>query len=274
MLTTDLELPTDRRTLNAWARSFYTFDPDIHRIINQHAFLLTKYYSLKPSEDISAHNLIEQMLTDLHIKSLMEQMITEYFIIGEVFIYAELDEAAGKWKRLILQNPDYIVVRSNIMNDTQFYLRPDENLRRKVLSDKEEDIQACQKLSPSLVSHIKNGENIPLDNFHISHMMHKISPYEIRGTSFVCPLYRLLKKNERDQSDTQTIREALFDLHLLDSSIKKDVVYQRYIHIMHELEYLINQKLIAPIARINGFEHYPQVQFNKSQLRKELNKIK
>jgi hypothetical protein len=282
----NLDLPRDRHTLNAWARSFFALDPDIHRIITQHALLLSKYYQLDNCENQNANDFLGQMLHDLHIQSFLKQILTEYFVLGEVFIYAELDESKGKWNRLIIQNPDYIVVKRTAVDneqETKYYLRPDENLRRMIFSDKEEDIKNCRKLSPSIIACIKNRENIPLDNFYLFSMMNKVSPYEVRGTSFLCPLFPLLKKNERTEQDTQIIRETLFDVLVLNNEIRKDIVMQRYLLILDGIEYWLNQKILAPIAKINGFTQttsdkkelcFPKVQFDRIKLRKEINKIK
>ena len=290
MIFNDVDLPNDRHTINAWARSFYALDPDIHRIITQHALLLSKYYHLQKCEHQFANTFCEEMLESLDIIPFLEQIITEYFVIGEIFIYAQLDESQGKWNKLMIQNPDYIIVKRDIVSETvrdshHFFLRPDENMRRLVLSNREEDIKKCQELSPSIVANIKAGENIPLENFYLSSMMHKLSPYEVRGNSFLLPLFPLLKNGTKTPHDTEIIKETLFDLRILTTAIHKDVVLQRCLHIMNGLENWLNKKILQPIAKIHNFQRqlpdklsselcFPRVQFDKTKLRKELNKIK
>jgi hypothetical protein len=39
---------------------------------------------------------------------------------------------------------------------------------------------------------VKRGDNIPLDNFHVSHLARRISPYEIRGTGLPVCIFRQL----------------------------------------------------------------------------------
>jgi hypothetical protein len=288
MIYNDLELPHDRRTLNSWARSFFALDPDVHRIITQHALLLSNYYHLQDSEHQFANNFIKNMLDDLNVQPFINQILIEYFVIGEAFVYAELDESKGKWRRLFAQNPDYIVVKRSVIDseqDTQFYLRPDENLRRMVLSDKEEDIKNCRKLNPFIVDCVKNGNNILLDNFHFSTMINKLSPYEIRGSSFLLPLLPLMKKREGTIQDTQIIRDTLFDINNLNNGVQKDALMQRYHFILNNLEGWLNKKIIAPIAKIHNFQKqnedkqssqlcFPTIKFDRIKLQKELRKIK
>ncbi|NCX77014.1 MAG: hypothetical protein EBX09_08290, partial [Actinobacteria bacterium] len=43
------------------------------------------------------------------------QVAQEYWLLGEAFIYAELNESKGKWDRLLIQNPDYMVVKRTVV---------------------------------------------------------------------------------------------------------------------------------------------------------------
>lgn len=286
----NLDLPNDRHTINAWARSFYALEPDIHRIITQHALLLSKYYCLQECEHQFANTFCKEMLEALDIVPFLEQIITEYFVIGEVYIYAQLDEAKGKWNKLMIQNPDYILVKRDTVSETtenshHYFLRPDENMRRLVLSEREEDIKKSLELNPHVRSLIKEGKNIPLDNFYMCALTHKLSPYEIRGTSFLLPLFPLLKGGTKTPQDTQIIKETLFDTRILNSGVSKDIVMMRYLFIINMLEGWLNKKIIQPIAKIHNFQRqtpdkqsselcFPYVKFDTIKLRKELNKIK
>jgi hypothetical protein len=108
-------------------------------------------------------------------------------------VYAELDERAAKWSRILIQNPDYMVVkRSVIAGEPIISLRPDENLRRIVTSNRPSDIQQRQQLDKKIIEHVRRGENIPLSNFYVSHLARRISPYEIRGTGLIISCFRQL----------------------------------------------------------------------------------
>jgi hypothetical protein len=288
--TTQLEPPRDRATINAWVRSLYALDPDVYRLINQHALLISSAYELIDSKSHNANQFCAQQLEKLNIQSLLEQIIIEYFVIGEVFVYLELNEKEGRWDRALIQNPDYIIVKRSVVDsaeNTSYFLRPDENLRRICFSNRPEDIVVRNLLTTSIVEPIRKGENIPLDSFYLFHLAHRISPYEIRGSSFSLPLFELLKKPNfptMSIEERRAIKQTLFDITSFDKkSIAKDVLFQRYSVLINSLEFWLNQKLLTPIAKINNFYTevdgekipiYPQVKFNMTKLKRAINKIK
>jgi len=275
----DLELPRDRATLNAWARSFYALDSDVNRLINQHAMFIMNSFDLKESKSHKANQFFIDQLNTLNLPALLEEIITQYFILGEVFLYLELNEAKGVWSRLIIQNPDYIIVKRSVVSDSKYYLRPDENLRRICFSDRAEDKLIRNLIMPVIVEAVKNGENIPLDSFNIYTICHRMSPYEIRGTSFLTPLFTTLKKPDKSLEDKQLIRESLWDITAVENkTIGQDVLMMRYEMLVLSLENWFNTKLIAPIAKIQGFSTgtkvkklvYPEVKFDREKLKSAL----
>lgn len=266
-----LNLPRDRATLNAWSRAFFALDPDVSRIISNHATLITKYFQLENGDDPNSNLFIKDMLDRLSILSVVEQIITEFFILGESFVYAEL--GTDSWNKLLIQNPDYIIVKRNI-NDAsgEIYLRPDENLRRLVFDGAQKSQDQVKSLRPAIIENVKNGENILLDPFYVSHFVRRISPYEMRGTSILTPILATLQKIERTAEDTQKIKQVLMDFNVetKTDSIVLDVIYQRYLQMFLMLESWLNKKIINPIGKIKSFKSVPQVNFNKKKLYKDL----
>jgi hypothetical protein len=191
-LNSNLNLPRDRATINAWNRSFYALNPAVHNAINLHATYPISKLSIKcPNKKVE--QFFSNMVEELDLMNVCVQIAQEYWLLGEAFVYAELDEAQAKWSRIIVQNPDYIVVKRSVMaNEPIIMLRPDENLRRIVFSNRPADLEQKSQLNPTIIEHIKRGENIPLDNFYVSHIARRISPYEIRGTGLPVCCYRQL----------------------------------------------------------------------------------
>ena len=144
------------------------------------------------------------MIEDIDLMNVCIQAAQEFWLLGEAFIFAELDQRQGKWSRLMIQNPDYIVVKPSVQaNEPLILLRPDENLRRIVFSNRPADIQQKAQINPTIIEHVKRGENIPLDPMYISHIARKISPYEQRGTGLPVACFRELML-------FQLLREAKF----------------------------------------------------------------
>lgn len=191
-LTSNLNLPRDRATINAWCRAFYALNPYVHNAINFHSTYPISKLSIKCSNP-DIQKFFENMIEELDLLNVCAQIAQEYFLLGEAFPYAEFDESRLKWSRIMLQNPDYMIVkRTVIANEPMIMLRPDENLKRLVHSNRPQDIEQRKQLSRHIVDSVKRGENIPLDNFSVSHIARKISPYEIRGTGLPVCVFRYL----------------------------------------------------------------------------------
>jgi hypothetical protein len=270
--TNDLNLPRDRATINAWARSFYAINPDVHRLINQHALLLKSFFNVKKCKSIKMNKLFEDQLEKLNIPEILDQIIIEYLILGEVFLYTEMDEQAGMFSRLTIQNPDYVLLKKTITDSVdKFYLRPDENLRRICFSTEPKDIAIRNLLSNDVVNTIKNGENILLDNFYLTYFCHKMSPYEMRGTSFLLPLFEILSK-EQCNINSQIIKQLLFDITSYDNnSIALNVLMTNYSTIIDRLENWINNKIMKPMYKIQGLDgEFPKIKFDKNKLKKDI----
>lgn len=206
-LNSNLNLPRDRATINAWCRSFYALEPFVQNAINLHSTYPISKLNIKCGNK-KVEKLFNEMIEEIDLMNICAQVAQEFWLLGEAFVYAELDERNAKWARLIIQNPDYIVVkRSVIASEPLIMLRPDENLRRIVFSNKPSDIDQKRQLNETIVDHIKRGENIPLDNFYVSHLARRISPYEVRGTGLpVCcfrqlMLFDKLRESKFAQSD-------------------------------------------------------------------------
>lgn len=206
-LNSNMNLPRDRATINAWCRSFYALEPFVQNAINLHSTYPISRLNIKCANK-KVEKFFNEMIEEIDLMNTCVQVAQEFWLLGEAFVYAELDERNAKWSRLIIQNPDYVVVkRSVIANEPLIMLRPDDNLRRIVFSNRPSDIEQKKQLNDTIVEHIKRGENIPLDNFYVSHLARRISPYEVRGTGLpVCcfrqlMLFDKLRESKFAQSD-------------------------------------------------------------------------
>lgn len=191
-LNSNLSLPRERATINAWSRSFFALNPIVHNAITLHSTYPIAKLNIK-CKNKKVEQFFSQMMEEIDLMNICVQVAQEYWVLGEAFVYADLDEATGKWSRLSILNPDYVnVQRSVIAADPILSLRPDENLRRVVFGNKPSDIQQRKQLSPSVIEHVRKNENIPLNNFYISHIARRISPYENRGTGLIVSCFRSL----------------------------------------------------------------------------------
>lgn len=191
-LNSNLNLPRDRATINAWCRSFYALNPFVHNAINLHSTYPISKLNIKcPNKDIE--KFFNDMIEEIDLMNICVQIAQEYWLLGEAFVYAELDESKGKWARLLIQNPDFMIVKRTVAaNEPIIMLRPDENLKKIIFSNRPTDIEQRKQLNQHIIDSVRRGENIPLDNFHVSHLARRISPYEIRGTGLPVCIFRQL----------------------------------------------------------------------------------
>lgn len=198
----NLQLPRDRITMNAWNRNFYTTHPLVHNCINLHATYPISKISIKCKEQ-KIEQFFNEMAQDMDLVGILQSMAQEYWIEGECFPYAQLNESSGTWDKIEILNPDYIHVKKSPLGDFSVSMRPDAALLRLVQSSNPDDIRLTKRMDPEIVYHIRKGNNIPLDNFHISHLKMLAAPYDIHGTSILVSIYKDLMLYDQ-------IREAKF----------------------------------------------------------------
>jgi hypothetical protein len=263
--------PRDRNSINAMARSLYCLSPEINNIINRNALLPAKYLQINKTKDKKINQFWETQFENIDIKLILEHSMKEYWTLGETFIYAELEEKSGMWSRLMIQNPDYILVKKNITStNCEYFLRPDENLRRIILSKKPEDIEQTKQISAKVVKGIKEGKNILLDNFNISCFSNKMSPYDIRGNSPLIPIFALYanQENKITEVDIKNIRNLLFDIDFSTAA------YMRHCQTFSFLENWLSTKIVAPISKIQKFTLSPTITFDRKLFKKDIETIK
>lgn len=188
----NLNLPRDRATINAWSRAFYALNPFVHNAINLHStYPIAKLNISCKSRKIE--QFFANMIEDLNLMDVIVQIAQEFWILGESIVYAQLNGTKGTWSNLILQNPDYIVIKHSVVAGEQMIsLRPDENFKRIINGTSPNDIAQRKQLDPAIVDLVRRGENIPLHNFQTSHLARRISPYETRGTGLIVPAFKAL----------------------------------------------------------------------------------
>jgi hypothetical protein len=213
-LTSNLSLPRDRATINAWCRSFFALNPFVHNAVSLHSTYPISKLSIKsPNKDIE--RFFNDMIEEIDLMNICVQIAQEYWLLGEAFVYAELDEGKGKWSRLHIQNPDFMIVKRTVVaSEPIIMLRPDENLKKIIQSNRPGDIEQKKQLNQQIIDSVRRGENIPLDNFHVSHLARRISPYEIRGTGLPVCIFRQLmlfdKLRECYSEDTEVLTDDGF----------------------------------------------------------------
>lgn len=265
-LNKKLELPKDRATINSWCRNFVTTNPIVSTTVNFYSEIPLKYLTIDTSKlPKNVSSIFDAQIENLQIKNFSEQILKEYWTLGEAVAYHQLNETSGFWDKLIIQNPDYIIIKAPIAGEREYFLRPDENLRRLVLSnDKtDKDIQCLENISDKVIEHIKNGENIKLNNFYISYFARFLNPYDIRGASFMVSSFTTLmrydKVNLQDKNLEALIKQNLlypYDIEPNNKKMMTNAIRQRILFTAAMMRDWMCKKIFAPISELNDFYDY------------------
>lgn len=186
----NLQLPRDRITMNAWNRNFYDTHPLVHNCINLHATYPINKINIKCKEQ-KVEKFFSDWAEEIGLISFLQNIALEFWKMGEVFPYLELDAKRGIWSNIYIQNPDYIHVKTSVLGgDPVISMRPDAALQRLVQSNNPADMALRNQIDPEILHHVRKGNNIPLDNFHVSHLKMTSAPYDIHGTSPIVSIYK------------------------------------------------------------------------------------
>jgi len=217
--TTNMMLPRDRRERNEWCRHFYRTEPIIATAIDMHTeFPISDFNTVCKDQYIS--NFFNYMLFDkLNIYDLLLNIGLEYWKIGDVFPYGQLNEAEGIWERFVCYDPDYINIQTSVLVDEPIIeLIPDASIKSIVQGGQHgEFAQIYNQLSADMISQIKQDKNIILDNRLISHIAHKASPYEIWGTPIMMRCFKTLIYKDK----LRTAQDAIANRHIMPLRVAK-----------------------------------------------------
>lgn len=193
LLTQNLMLPRDRQTMNAWNRAFYDHNPYVRNAINLHSTYPISKLNIK-CEDKKVEQFFLDMAERLDLQTVVQNAASELWQLGESFNYASFDESTGSWDAIYQHNPDYIRVNASPLQTghSVISLRPDPELIRIITSNEPEHIRIREQIDPKIIEHVQRNEAIPLDNFNISHLKMLNRPYDVRGTSIICSVWRQL----------------------------------------------------------------------------------
>jgi hypothetical protein len=208
------------------------------------------------TSNYNVNKFFSDMREEIDLINMITLAVQEYFILGEKFTYAELDKSKGTWNRLMILNPDYVNVKRTLTEPIPtMTLRPDINLKRIVDGYEYPDFD---KLDKSIIEHVRSNENIPLNNFYVTHIARKISPYEIRGTSIIVSCFRDLLKLEKEQDNLELINNVNIGL-MVPSVINEDslkLLCKRYKSLKLAVTKWLDKKIFTPIAQIQDFYEY------------------
>jgi len=207
-----LVLPRNLLEINAWCRYFYKYDPYVSTAIDMHAELPLSKMRLQPPK--TADKRRSQMILDHYVTMIgndgidlynkLLQIGVEYYKLGNVFPYLQLNENSTAWEKLTLLDPDYVSIEKlQFTNAMKIELIPNDRLREIInRGDHDPDTGVLsQTIDPIIKTKVQTSENIPLSTnslaSHVSHIARKMGDYEVLGTSLIERNFKALVYKDR-----------------------------------------------------------------------------
>lgn len=217
--STNMMLPRDRRERNEWCRHFYRTEPIIATAIDMHTeYPISDFSNICSDPDIK--KFFDYMAFDkLNINQLLLDIGHEYWKIGDVFPFGQLNEHDGMWDKFTLLNADYIDIQSNAFaEDPIIQLIPDSQIIAIVNAGPSGEYADIYKQLPAeVIRSVREGKNIPLDNRLVFHIAHKASQYELWGTPTMMRCFKtLIYKDKLRQA-----QNAIADRHIMPLRVAK-----------------------------------------------------
>jgi hypothetical protein len=216
---TNMMLPRDRRERNEWCRHFYRTEPIVATALDMHTeYPISNFNNICP--DVAIKDFFDYMAFDrLDMTSLLLDIGLEYWKIGDVFPFGQLNESEGMWDKFAILNPDYIDIKSNVLaGEPSIELLPDEQIRAIVESGPSGTYgDIYRQLPEDVIRSVKMGKNIHLDNRLVSHISHKASQYESWGTPILMRCFKtLIYKDKLRQA-----QDAIATRHIMPLRVAK-----------------------------------------------------
>ncbi len=201
------QIASRRREIYQWARFYYSNEPKVAAGVDFYSEFPLNGFKLEcKNRKILKH--YENFVKEIELSKKLNEISHEYFLIGDVFPFLEIDcpvckgkgtdedgepckHPDGTFRDIKILNPDYIEVKDNpLAKKPKFYLVPDEELRMMVARREPKEIY--ESMPQEILDLVAKGQPIPLSDRCISHMKYNASAYGTYGSSMLQRLFTML----------------------------------------------------------------------------------
>lgn len=208
-------LPWDVQTLYQWIRYFDTWHPLVGSCVDLHTQLPLSRFGLKGVRDAKILAFYEEVCEEMDAFLVMYDMLREYWLIGECFVYLNWDENIGAFTDAELLMPEYVdIIGHPIMiggvDSYRYVLIPDESIMAFVESTDPTAMKLREKLPKGVIEAINSPDRrLVIDPFSIMAMIRKQSRYHLRGTSIIMRAFKDLIYESKLQESQFTIADRM-----------------------------------------------------------------
>ena len=189
------QYPVHRILANRYWRLFYKLDPVIGTAVDMFAELPWSDFSLSgDGVDGEVRDTLETMCQETRLRSLLPYFVREFLVVGEACPHLFYDDDKGMWSHIAMMNPDQldVIYAPFIKMDPIVEFVPDDRLREVLSSNNEMLRHVRDTMPPELVSKLVSRQHIPLAPTNFTLLARKLHPYDVRGTSIVSRMWRIL----------------------------------------------------------------------------------
>lgn len=206
--TSAIYMPRSIKQKNRWRRWFFDHDEFIGAVLELHAELPHSRAEIM-CEDKMIKQHVEDCFDKTQLFSKLPFIDLEYMKVGETFIHTPWDDNYGMWSHIIIHNPDFVEVTASPFVEDSYIIEliPDDELKAIVNSTKPQDQQLKRRLPIEVIKRVTSGRNLILKEEEVTHLARRSNPYDLRGTSILDRLFRLLMYEDKLREAQITIAD-------------------------------------------------------------------
>jgi len=201
--------PIHRILANRYWRLFYKLDPTIGNCVDLMATMPWSDCQLT-GEGVTGEikEAYEEMWKECEILKILEYMVKEFLVVGEVCNHCFFDDSKGIWTYVALHNPDQLEVIDAPFIKMQPVIEfiPDDRLRAVLTSNNHLLRRIREQMPAELIARLIARQNIPLSPINATFIPRRLHPYDTRGTSIISRMWRILMYEDSQPPGTPITR--------------------------------------------------------------------
>lgn len=187
--------PIHRNLANIYWRIFYKLDPIIGTCVDLFSEMPWSDFTLSgDGVDGEIKDAYEFMCEETQFRAFLPYLVREFMVIGEVAPHLFWDDDESLWTHIALHNPDQLeVIHAPFLKmEPLVEFKPEDRLRQVLTSNNPMLRSVRESMPEEILSALISGQNIPLSPINCTFIPRKLHPYDVRGTSIISRMWRIL----------------------------------------------------------------------------------
>jgi len=225
MQISSMVLPKTIEEKNRFRRFYYAHDPIVGTAIDLHVrYPLSQFRIICDGDDFGdIADEYNEIANDINLFELFMQVGQEYWVCGEALPFGIWNEETLQWDSVVLMDPNFVTIDKNpfSLKDVFVAINNWNPYLKKIVANGPEDARTghiyrhMMQTASDVVEKIKNNMPYQLDPQAISHVARKISYFDIRGTSIIDRIFKVLMYQDK----LQAAQLAIADRHVTPTEI-------------------------------------------------------